>query len=89
MSKVQHQTILGMQALDTLESPGTTGGTHKQAYPLINDVIIVIIRVTGIPVAVLITVFLPRVWHDGTVILQPIRFHLKDPPPNRDTAKIF
>lgn len=45
---------------------------YTQSHPLINDVVIVIIRITGVPLSVLVQVFLSRVWHLGAVILQPI-----------------
>lgn len=46
--------------------------SQPQSHPLICDIIIVIIRITGVSLSVLVQVFLSRVWDHGTIILQAI-----------------
>lgn len=46
--------------------------SEPQSHPLIYDVIIVIIRITGISQSVSVQVFLSRVWKPGAIILQPV-----------------
>lgn len=45
---------------------------HPLSHPLIYDVIIVVIRITGISQPVLVQIFLSRVWNHWAIILQPV-----------------
>lgn len=45
---------------------------NHNPHPLVNDVIIVVVRIARVSQSVLVQVLLPRVWYRGAIILQPI-----------------
>ncbi len=67
--------------------PQSCSLSDPKSHPLIHDVIVIIIRITGISLSIHVQVFLSRVWQRGTIILQPMTTQFSEFTSHHNTVR--